>query len=69
MYIHVVGATGDLESGTKVHVIKGCLRKQREGNRRKGGREKSSTAGHVGCVLALAVSSDGRFLVSFASCF
>lgn len=48
--------------GTKLHVFRGKKR------RRKREREKRSveegTVGHVGYILALAVSSDGSFLVS-----
>ena len=46
-------------------------RRKIEGKRRRGGsgggREvgRDGTPGHAGCVLALAVSSDGKFLVSF----
>ena len=59
-------SAGDLESGVKVHVFKCQKRRKREGKRggRGRGRERDDTPGHAGCVLGLAVSSDGKFLVS-----
>ena len=61
-------SAGDLESGVKVHVFKCWKRKRKEGKGRGRGRERGvqrgNTPGHTGCVLALAVSSDGKFLVS-----
>ncbi|CAI8029522.1 U3 small nucleolar RNA-interacting protein 2 [Geodia barretti] len=56
----------DLESGVKVHVFKCQKRRKREGKRggRGRGRERDDTPGHAGCVLGLAVSSDGKFLAS-----
>ena len=59
---------GDFESGTKLHVFKGQKRLGRgKGKGKREGRRRGEdveTVGHVGYVLALAVSSDGAFLVS-----
>ena len=58
--------SGDLESGAKVHVFKGLKRGKREqrGRGRKSVIDSHGTPGHSGCVLAIAVSSDEKFLVS-----
>ena len=65
--------SGDLESGAKVHVFKGLKRGKREQREQRGRGRKSvidsqGTTGHSDCVLALAVSSDGKFLVSSYIC-
>lgn len=49
---------GDVDSGKKVVVFPG----RRGGG--KGEKESGKTVGHTGHILALAVSSDGKFLVS-----
>ena len=62
---------GDLENAKKVHVLKNQRQRRRvkgEGKLKAGGRGRKEvdgeTVGHVGCVLALAVSTDGTYLVS-----
>ena len=78
--------SGDIASGAKLHVFRGQKRRKR-GSKREGrerGREKGKgrgrggervveggTVGHVGYILALAVSSDGTYLVSelMMNCF
>ena len=61
-------STGDLKTFKKVYTFKSQKRKRkgREGGR--GGRKRAAVdegvVGHSGYVLALAVSSDGVYLVS-----
>lgn len=57
---------GDAVKGTKLHVFRGKKRKNKERKRLEGGRRsvEEGTVGHVGYILALAVSSDGTYLVS-----
>ena len=63
-------AAGDVASGMKLHVF-GNQKRRRKGKGRRG-RERGrveevlgkDTVGHSGYVLALAVSSDGAYLVS-----
>lgn len=53
---------GDAVKGTKLHVFRGKKRRRkRDGMKREG---QSVEEGHVGYILALAVSSDGTYLVS-----
>ena len=53
---------GDAVKGTKLHVFRGKKRRRkRDGKEREG---HSVEVGHVGYILALAVSSDGTYLVS-----
>ena len=64
--------TGDVESGCKLYVFKG-QRRRSQGRRkgRRGGKavggggtsEDREAVGHSGHVLALAISSDGKYLV------
>ena len=77
LYIcYVYTCSGDVETGSKLHVFKGTRPlKKRKGGRGKGGaaggggggKEKDGRellVGHHGHVLALAISSDGKYLVS-----
>ena len=53
---------GDAVKGTKLHVFRAKKRRRkRDGMEREG---QSVEEGHVGYILALAVSSDGTYLVS-----
>lgn len=79
MYIHhyitaygrrdiVYYSVGDLENATKVHVFKSQKRRQKATRREKvkgrtGEVLNGGIVGHVGCVLALAVSTDDTYLV------
>lgn len=63
--IRILLLAGDAMKGTKLHVFRGKKRRRKRGGKeREGHSVEEGIVGHVGYILALAVSSDGTYLVS-----